>query len=163
MSKERRVIEKLKRQESRAKPKTSFGEEIYIPNHSGDHRAGKQFKTPDSDYDIANKLYVDTAIQLSVSALGNLGSTEEIDWDGADHFTGTLDADVTLTFANDTSGEKRTLAFSYDGTAQRTITWPSMKWAGGSAPSAPSASGEVLIATVVKLGTTIYGSAEIFS
>jgi hypothetical protein len=32
---------------------------MFLPNHSGDHSAGKVFKTPSNDYDIANKKYVD--------------------------------------------------------------------------------------------------------
>ena len=38
----------------------SFGNEpLIIPNHSGDHSAGKQLKTPVNDNDLVNKKYVD--------------------------------------------------------------------------------------------------------
>lgn len=98
------------------------------------------------------------------SALGNLGATEAIDWSTATHFTGTLDSDVTITHTNELSGQKITIALAYDGTAQRTITWTDVdKWQDGTAPTAPSASGEVLLVTLIRLGTTVYGSGGIFS
>lgn len=109
------------------------------------------------------KLTYETAVG-DVSALGNLGATEAIDWSSATHFTGTLDADVAITHTNEASGQKITLALSYDGTAQRTITWSDVdKWEGGSAPTAPSAAGQVLVVTLIFLGTTCYGSGAVFS
>lgn len=100
----------------------------------------------------------------AVNAIGNLGASETFDWGTYTHFTGTLDQNTTLDFSNAVSGMKITLALAYDGSAQRSITWtPTIKWAGGAAPDEPSASGEVLLITVAYLGTTYYGSAEIFS
>jgi hypothetical protein len=107
-------------------------------------------------------LEYDTA-KGTVVALGALGSSETIDWSAGTHFTGTLDDDVTIGFSNDATGQKITLAFIYSG-AQRTITWSDVdKWAGGSAPDAPSASGEELVVTLMKIGSTIYASGEVFS
>ncbi len=40
--------------------------EMFLPNHSGDHTAGTT-GTPDSDFHIANKKYVDDAIDLITS------------------------------------------------------------------------------------------------
>lgn len=98
-----------------------------------------------------------------VSALGNLGATEVIDWSTATHFTGTLDSDVTITHSNEVSGKKITIALDYSG-AQRTITWSDVdKWEGGSAPTAPASAGETLVVTLVFLGTTCYGSGAVFS
>lgn len=139
--------------------------------HSG---AGKQIDgvgfDVDSDGDTTVKSLtatekVDYAIAIGgVSALGNLGATEAIDWSTATHFTGTLDADVTITHTNEVEGQKITIALAYDGSAQRTITWSDVdKWQEGTAPDAPSASGEVLLVTLVRLGTTVYGSGAIFS
>lgn len=107
------------------------------------------------DYDYA---------EGTVSALGNLGATETIDWSTASHFEGTLDDNVTITHSNEVSGQKITLALAYDGSAQRTITWSDVdKWEGGTAPDAPSASGEVLVVTLIFLGTTCYATGGIFS
>ena len=54
------------------------------------------------------------------------------------------------------------MVFSGSG-AQRTIIWPTIKWGGGSAPDAPSASEEEIVVTLIKLGSTIYGAGEVFS
>lgn len=122
--------------------------------------ATNQGLTTTSDVTFADVTY-DTAIG-GVSALGDLGTTEEIDWSTASHFTGNLDNDITITHSNETSGQKITLVLSYSG-AQRTITWSHVdEWAGGAAPTAP-ATGETLIVTLLFVGTTCYGSYELFS
>lgn len=97
------------------------------------------------------------------SALGNLGATETIDWATATRFTGTLNSDVTISHSNEVPGRSITLYLSYDGSAQRTITWSDVDvWldnSDGSAPATPSGSGEVLVVTMDYVGTTCYASA----
>lgn len=58
-SREARVIKQLRSRESSVETRTPLGTDIYAPNHSGDHSAGKVFRTPVNDYDIINKKYVD--------------------------------------------------------------------------------------------------------
>lgn len=100
----------------------------------------------------------------TVVALGNLGTTETIDFSAGVYQEGTLDDNVTITHSNEVTGRKITLVLAYDGTAQRTITWSDVdKWAGGSAPDAPSAAGEVLVVTMIYVGTTCYATGELFS
>jgi hypothetical protein len=108
-----------------------------------------------------DRLDYDRAVGL-VNAIGNLGATETIDWSTHTHYTGTLDSNITFTYSNQVSGQSITLYLSYDATAQRTITWPTTTWldnATGAAPTTPSASGKVLVVTLVYIGTTTYGSA----
>lgn len=104
-----------------------------------------------------------TAPKLTVSNLGNLGATETIDWSAADIFYGTLDSNVNITHSNEASGRTITIYLSYDGSAQRTITWTDvdkfMDNATGAAPTTPSASGEVLTVTMQYYGTTCVASA----
>lgn len=100
----------------------------------------------------------------SVTALGNLGATETIDWSNSTIFTGTLDSNVTITFSNEIAGSNILLYLEYDGSAQRTITWSDVdKWDGGSAPAAPSSASETMVVNLIKVGSTVYGSATIFS
>lgn len=97
-----------------------------------------------------------------VNAIGNLGATETIDWSTHTHYTGTLDSNITFTYSNQVSGQSITLYLSYDTTAQRTITWPTTTWldnATGAAPTTPAASGNVLVVTLMYVGSTTYGSA----
>ena len=121
--------------------------------YANDYRSG-------DDPTFGDMIY-DTAISTP-SALGSIGATETIDWATGTHFTITLDANTTITHSNETSGQKITLVMSYTG-AERTITWSDVdEWAGGSAPAEP-ASGETLIVTLLYVGSTCYGSGEIFS
>lgn len=116
----------------------------------------------DSSVDVGQLNY--TQADANVVSLGNLGSTETIDWSSGAYQEGTLDSNVTITHSNEVTGRKVTIALAYDGSAQRTITWSDVdKWSGGSAPDAPSASGEVLVVTLMYIGTTCYASAEVFS
>lgn len=95
-----------------------------------------------------------------VNSLGNLGTAVAIDFAEATHFEGTLDDNVTITHSNETEGQEVVLYLAYDGSAQRTITWSDVdKWEGGSAPTAPNASGEVLIVRIKFVGGTAYGSS----
>lgn len=98
----------------------------------------------------------------TVSALGNLGATEVIDWSTAVHFTGNLDSNISITHTNEVSGRKITLYLSYLG-AQRIITWTDVdEWLdnnNGSAPTAPVTTGDVLVVTMQFIGTTCYASA----
>lgn len=104
-----------------------------------------------------------TYAEGTVSALGNLGTTETLDWSTLTFFTATLDSNVTISHSNETSGQKITGIFAYDGSAQRTITWSGVDtWLDsidGSAPTTPSGSGEVLVVTMIYIGTTCYATA----
>ena len=42
--------------------RTPIGDDLFLPNHSGDHSQGNVRSTPVSDTDIANKKYVDDNI-----------------------------------------------------------------------------------------------------
>lgn len=108
----------------------------------------------------ADRIDYDRAVGL-VNAIGNLGATETIDWSTHTHFTGNLDSNITFTYSNNASGQSISLYLTYSG-AQRTIIWPTTTWmdnAAGAAPTAPAASGNVLVVTLQDIGGTIYGSA----
>lgn len=98
----------------------------------------------------------------TVSNLGNLGATETFNWSTATNFTGTLDQNITIDFSNAVSGQTITLYLLYSG-AQRTISWtPTIEWGGGTAPTGPDEAGEYLVVTLKYVGTTYFGSFELF-
>ena len=41
---------------------TPIATDMFLPNHSGDHSAGKLIRTPSNDLDLVNKKYVDDSI-----------------------------------------------------------------------------------------------------
>ena len=79
-----------------------------------------------------------------------------------DNFTHTLSENVTYTFSNPAASGKVsafTLKVTQDSSA-RTITWPaSVDWAGGTAPTLSSGSGDVDVFVFVTYdgGTNYYG------
>jgi hypothetical protein len=77
-----------------------------------------------------------------------------IDWNAGNVFTKTLGAGSnTFTFANAASGKVITVRFTG---AASTVTWPTVKWAGGAAPTQTASGTDVY--TFVHDGTSIYGS-----
>ena len=108
-----------------------------------------------------DRLDYDRAVGV-VNAIGNLGATETIDWSTHTHFTGDLDANVTINFSNAVSGQRITVYYSYSGAPRTIAHTPTIIWldnATGAAPTPPQASGNVLIVTYQYIGTTYYGSA----
>jgi hypothetical protein len=95
-------------------------------------------------------------IANSVIATQAISSTA-IDWSAGSVFTKTLGASTTFTFSNQTSGQ--TIVVRLTNTASNyTVTWPSVKWIGGSAPTMTiGATSDVY--TFVYDGTNTYGSA----
>lgn len=77
-------------------------------------------------------------------------------------FNLTLTGNVTFTFSGATSG--KACAFSVyikqDGTGSRTVTWPTVKWAGGVAPTLTTTANaiDVLVFESLDGGTTWFGS-----
>jgi hypothetical protein len=77
-------------------------------------------------------------------------------------FNLTLSGATTFTFSGATAG--KACAFSVyltqDGTGSRTVTWPTVKWAGGTAPTLSTAANatDILVFESLNGGTTWFGS-----
>lgn len=81
----------------------------------------------------------------------------EIDWSAGSTFSKALAAGANaFTFANASDGQVIVVALTGHGSGS-TVSWPTVKWAGGSAPTQTSSGTDVY--TFVKVGSTIYGSA----
>lgn len=94
-----------------------------------------------------------------VSSSGNAATLNARD---GDNFTHTLSENVTYTFSNPAASGKVTaftLKVTQDSTA-RTITWPTaVKWAGGTAPTLSTGSGDIDVFVFITYdgGTNYYG------
>lgn len=73
----------------------------------------------------------------------------------------TLTGNVTFTFTNPTAGHYYTFVLTQDGTGSRLVTWPTIKWVGGTAPTLSTAASKIDIITVYTDGTTYYGSSQL--
>lgn len=84
-------------------------------------------------------------------------SASAIDWSTGNVFTKTLGANTTFTWSNQLSGQ--TIVVRLTNTASNyTVTWPTVKWPGGSAPvMTTGAKSDVY--TFVYDGSNTYGSA----
>lgn len=83
-------------------------------------------------------------------------SASSIDWTTGYIFTKTLSANTTFTFTGQLTGQ--TIVVRLTNTASNfTVTWPSVRWAGGSAPTmSPGAVSDVY--TFINDGSNFYGS-----
>lgn len=67
--------------------KTPIAKDMFIPNFSGDHSAGRVLRTPTNDTDIANKKYVDdnaggTPEGTAIKSTGETGASKFLREDG---------------------------------------------------------------------------------
>ncbi len=137
--------------------------------------------TPAAGYADSN---VDTHLNRSTAATGELLSWNGSDYDWVTQSAGSGGAATVDTTSLDTnfainpdsgtmlidqitanrtytddmdSGESVTMMVSRSA-ANHSITWPTIKWVGGSQPILPSGSAAYAIITVWKAGTTLFGS-----
>jgi len=76
-SKEAKILKSLR---SKPEVKTPIATDMFIPNHSGDHSAGKVLTTPANPLDLVNKEYVDSV--SAGTAISLFGYKEESDVEG---------------------------------------------------------------------------------
>lgn len=77
-TKEQRVIKQLSNPSSVQK-RTAIATDMFLPNHSGDHSAGKVYTTPTDNYDIANKKYVDDNVGGTPSKIEDADTDTSVD------------------------------------------------------------------------------------
>lgn len=88
-------------------------------------------------------------------------ATVAIDWNNSNMQSVTLGGNRTFTFANPKSGSTYVLLIKQDATGTRTVTWPTVLWAGGVAPTLTVVANKTDIITIFYDGTSYYGSATL--
>ena len=86
------------------------------------------------------------------------GATIGVDWsDGATQYVVLGATGRTVTFSNPVEGTVYRLIVIQDGTGSRTITtWPTIKWAGGTAPTLTTTLNKADIITLLYANSTYY-------
>ena len=74
---------------------TPIATDIFIPNHSGDNQAGRMLRTPENDYDLVNKKYVDDNTSKWVKEFTIINPNEAQDITN-EIFIGWADEDLTI-------------------------------------------------------------------
>jgi hypothetical protein len=106
---------------------------------------------------VDENLQVDGQLYATRNAIGNSGATKTIDWNDGNVQTITLTADCTLTFSNPKAGARYDLLITQAATA-KAITWPTIKWVGGVAPTLTATAAAKDLVTLLYDGTSYYGT-----
>jgi len=69
----------------------------------------------------------------------------------------TLTGNATITMPTATSGKSFVMLLKQDGTGSRTVTWSTVKWAGGTAPTITSTASRLDLLSFFADGTNWYG------
>ena len=87
------------------------------------------------------------------------GATIPIDWDnGATQYVVLGASGRTVTFANPVNGAVYRFIIIQDGSGSQTITtWPTIKWAGGAAPTLSTTAAYIDIVTLLYCNGVYYG------
>jgi hypothetical protein len=83
----------------------------------------------------------------TVTVDASLGGQQEV----------TLGGNRTVAFANWVDGDEVKFDVIQDGTGSRTLTWPTVRWAGGSAPTLTTAAGKIDTVVLRRRGTEYLG------
>jgi len=100
-------------------------------------------------------------VGLTEYDLGNSGASKTVDWANGQNQRIALTAACELTFSNPVAGMTAKLKVVQGGTGSYTITWPTIKWAGGAAPTLTTAVGGIDIVSLYYDGTSYHGVASL--
>jgi len=88
-------------------------------------------------------------------------ATIALDWDNGNVQKVTLAGNRTFTFADPKAGARYMIELIQDGTGSRTITWPTIKWQDGSAPTLTTTAGKTDLIFITWDGTDYFGSSSL--
>jgi hypothetical protein len=104
----------------------------------------------------------DNSVGFTLQTYTGTVATTDIDWRNGNKAKFTFGAgNETLTFTNPTKPASFTLIIVQDGVGGRTITWPTILWQGGTAPTLSTGIGAIDIVSFMYDGTNWYGSAAL--
>ena len=89
------------------------------------------------------------------------GATIALDWNNSNVQSVTLGGNRTFTFANPLTGGRYLIVLKQDGTGSRTVTWPTIKWRGGTAPTLTTTANKTDLITIVYDGTDYFGDSSL--
>ena len=102
---------------------------------------------------------------LGITASGNAGSALTLNLANEQHKWGrqSLNANCTITLSGGVAGRHLVVSFQQAATGGPfTITWPTMKWRGGSAPTMPTTAAALMLVTIYHDGTDYLGTSTTF-
>jgi len=88
-------------------------------------------------------------------------ATVNINWANGPWQKLTLYNNCTFTFSSPTNGAGQLLELVQDATGSRTITWPTIRWTGGTAPTLTTTGGQIDTLALPWDGTSYLGSSSL--
>lgn len=89
------------------------------------------------------------------------GATIALNWNNGNVQQVTLAGNRTFTFANPKGGGRYLIKLKQDATGSRTITWPTITWRGGTAPTLTTTGAKVDLITLIYDGSVYYGDSSL--
>ncbi len=99
--------------------------------------------------------------RVEVAVASDAGTTT-INTQLSNRYKWTIGGNRTLAFTNLVNGTNLKLQIIQDGTGGRTVTWPTVTWIPGSAPTLKTSPGDIDVIEFWYDGTTLYGSYDVF-
>ena len=103
---------------------------------------------------------VATYVKTPVNYTFTDGGTVAVNWNNGTTQTVTLGGNRTFTFSNPVAGMRYLLIVKQDGTGSRTVTWPTIKWRGGSPPTLTTTASKTDLITIIYDGTDYYADVS---
>jgi hypothetical protein len=118
------------------------------------------FTTPSLGVATATRITVAGQYASTAYALTD-GSTIALDWNNGNVQKVTIAGNRTFTFANPIAGGRYLIEVIQDATGSRTLTWPTIKWQGGTAPTLTTTASKTDLITLIYDGVSYYGAASL--
>lgn len=109
------------------------------------------------DFAFQANLSIGGQVYSPAVAKGNSGTAVTFNWNDGNIQTVTLTGNATFTFSNPQSGASYQIIITQDATGGRTITFPTVKWEGGAAPSLTGTANSIDIVTLTYNGSSYFG------
>ena len=117
-------------------PVTGTGTTNTLSKFTGASTIGNSIVTDDGTVVTINgNTQVTGQVYSPVNAKGNSGTAVTFNWNEGNIQTVTMTGSATFTFNNPQSGASYQIIITQDVTGGRTITWPTIHWAGKTVPS----------------------------
>lgn len=89
------------------------------------------------------------------------GGTIALNWNNGNDQSVTIAGNRTFTFANPIDGGRYLIKLKQDATGSRTITWPTITWKGGTAPTLTTTANKTDFIYLYYDGTSYFGSSDL--
>ena len=108
---------------------------------------------------LENKTLTKPTVNASVHPIESVSYSDPLDFDldVSNHFFVELTGSPTVTFSNASNGQVWIIHFKQDSTGSRTVTFPVIRWAGGSEPTLTTTGNKIDTLGFIQSGSDIYG------